>query len=186
MLRVGKIIITMVVILNLLSSLGTDGSYQANNIEHSVLSAAGRALTPALAPLGIKKWLHHNRCAFYPAFCIKPSVISTLKTIYSESPDAKAALQAQDFNLNDAVKQAFLTIPMGLKMIGIHSVPQSVSQNTLVAELHSHFDGRIGAFASYCLFCFIFPVLPPRRQPIENPAWAGRYSWCSGPPVSPI
>ena len=35
--RVGKIIITMVVILNLLSSLGTDGSFKANNIEHSVL-----------------------------------------------------------------------------------------------------------------------------------------------------
>jgi len=40
-LRVGKIIITMVVLLNILSSLGTDGSFKANNIERSVLSAAG-------------------------------------------------------------------------------------------------------------------------------------------------
>ncbi|MCL7422438.1 MAG: hypothetical protein M8364_16230 [Methylobacter sp.] len=40
--RVGKIIITMVVLLSILSSLGTDGSFRANNIENSVLSAAGR------------------------------------------------------------------------------------------------------------------------------------------------
>jgi ferrous iron transport protein B len=156
MRRVGKIIITMVVILNLLSSLGTDGSYQANNIEHSVLSAAGRALTPALAPLGIREDNWPATVALFTGILHKAVVISTLKTIYSESPTAKAALQAQDFNLNNAVKQAFLTIPIGLKkMIGIHSVPQPISQNTLVAELHSHFDGQIGAFA-YLLFVLLY------------------------------
>jgi ferrous iron transport protein B len=155
MVRVGKIIITMVVILNLLSSLGTDGSYQANNIEHSVLSAAGRALTPTLAPLGIREDNWPATVALFTGILHKAVVISTLKTLYSESPAAKAVLQAQDFNLNDAVKQAFLTIPMGLKkMIGF-GVTQPASQSTFIAELHTHFEGQVGAFA-YLLFVLLY------------------------------
>ena len=53
--RVGKIIITMAVLLNVLSSLGTDGSFKATNIEHSVLIAAGRSVMPVLTPMGLKK-----------------------------------------------------------------------------------------------------------------------------------
>ncbi|MDO8940808.1 MAG: Fe(2+) transporter permease subunit FeoB [Methylicorpusculum sp.] len=159
MVRVGKIIITMVVILNLLSSLGTDGSYQANNIEHSVLSAAGRALTPTLAPLGIREDNWPATVALFTGILHKAVVISTLKTIYSESPAAKAALQAQEFNLYGAVKRAFMTIPMGLKkMIGI-GVTQPTSQNTFISELHTHFEGQVGAFAYLLFILLYFPCI---------------------------
>ncbi len=160
MVRVGKIIITMVVILNLLSSLGTDGSIKANNIEHSVLSAAGRALTPALAPLGIREDNWPATVALFTGILHKAVVISTLKTIYSDSPTAKAALQAQDFDLKDAVKQAFLTIPMGLKkMIGISDLSYQPSQNPFVTALHTHFDGQIGAFAYLLFILLYFPCI---------------------------
>jgi ferrous iron transport protein B len=150
----------MVVILNLLSSLGTDGSYQANNLEHSVLSAAGRALTPTLAPLGIREDNWPATVALFTGILHKAVVLSTLKTIYSESPAAKAALQAQDFNLNDAVKQAFLTIPMGLKkMIGISGTMQPTSHNTFIAELHTHFEGQEGAFAYLLFILLYFPCI---------------------------
>ena len=43
----------MVLILHILSSLGTDGSFKQHNIENSVLSAAGRTVTLLLKPMGI-------------------------------------------------------------------------------------------------------------------------------------
>ena len=83
--RVGKIIITMVVVLNILSALGTDGSFKANNIKHSVLSTAGRAVTPAMAPLGIDQDNWPATVALFTGILHKVVVISTLKTIYMET-----------------------------------------------------------------------------------------------------
>ncbi|MCF7970767.1 MAG: Fe(2+) transporter permease subunit FeoB [Methylococcaceae bacterium] len=159
-IRVGKIIITMVVILNLLSSLGTDGSFKAHNIEHSVLSAAGRALTPALEPMGIMKDNWPATVALFTGILHKVVVISTLKTIYAETGDSESTGQIQDFDLGDAVKRAFMTIPMGLKkMLGIGGIQSPVGQNSFVAALHTHFQGQIGAFAYLLFILLYFPCI---------------------------
>jgi ferrous iron transport protein B len=158
--RVGKIIITMVVILNLLSSLGTDGSFKANNIEYSVLSAAGRAVTPALVPLGIREDNWPATVALFTGILHKVVVISTLKTIYTEAADTKSGRQVQAFDLGDAVKRAFMTIPMGLKkMFGIGSINQPTGENTFVAALHTHFQGQVGAFAYLLFILLYFPCI---------------------------
>ena len=154
--RVGKIIITMVVLLNLLSSLGTDGSFKPNNIEHSVLSAAGRAVTPALAPLGIREDNWPATVALFTGILHKVVVISTLKTIYMETEHSESRRQVQAFDLSASVKRAFMTIPMGLKkMFGIGNVAQSAGQDAFVDALQMHFQGSIGAFA-YLLFVLLY------------------------------
>ncbi|WP_370869909.1 Fe(2+) transporter permease subunit FeoB [Methylobacter sp.] len=159
-LRVGKIIITMVVLLNILSSLGTDGSFKANNIEHSVLSAAGRAVTPALAPLGIREDNWPATVALFTGILHKVVVISTLKTIYAETGYAASAKQDQALDLGDAVKRAFMTIPTGLKkMFGIVPANQTVGQDPFVAALHAHFQGQIGAFAYLLFILLYFPCI---------------------------
>lgn len=159
-LRVGKIIITMVVLLNILSSLGTDGSFKANNIEHSVLSAAGRAVTPALAPLGIREDNWPATVALFTGILHKVVVISTLKTIYAETGYAASAKQGQTFDLGDAVKRAFMTIPTGLKkMFGIVPANQMVGQDPFAAALHAHFQGQIGAFAYLLFILLYFPCI---------------------------
>ena len=158
--RVGKIIITMVVVLNLLSSLGTDGSFKANNIENSVLSAAGRAVTPALAPLGIRADNWPATVALFTGILHKVVVISTLKTIYEETAHSPSDRQEQPFVLGDAVKRAFMSIPMGLKkMFGIGPVNAQAGQDPFVAALHTHFDGQIGAFAYLLFILLYFPCI---------------------------
>ena len=154
--RVGKIIIPMVVILNLLSSLGTDGTFKTNGIEHSVLSAAGRAVTPALAPLGVNEENWPATVALFTGILHKVVVISTLKTIYAETGHREAGRQVQAFDLSGSIKRAFMTIPMGLKtMFGMNDPKRPAGQDAFARALQTHFQGQIGAFA-YLLFVLLY------------------------------
>ncbi|CCE23961.1 Fe(2+) transporter permease subunit FeoB [Methylotuvimicrobium alcaliphilum] len=158
--RVGKIIITMVVLLNILGSIGKDGGFKPNDIEHSVLSAAGRSVTPALGPMGIDEENWPATVALFTGILHKVVVISTLKTIYAETGQAASARQVQSFDLGDAVERAFMTIPMGLKkMFGADPVNQSAGQDSFVEALHRHFDGTIGAFAYLLFILLYFPCI---------------------------
>ncbi|MBT4195897.1 MAG: Fe(2+) transporter permease subunit FeoB, partial [Gammaproteobacteria bacterium] len=51
----GRIIIIMVLALNVLNSIGTDGSIGNEDSENSVLSVVGKSLTPLFEPMGIEK-----------------------------------------------------------------------------------------------------------------------------------
>ena len=156
-LRVGKIIITMVLILHIFSSLGTDGSFKEHNIEQSVLSAAGRTVTPLFKPMGIDQENWPATVAVITGVLHKVVVISTLKTIYAESDLSGQQHTEKSFEFWAAIKQAFMTIPMGLKkMLGIGSAAQlKMSNNPFVDALHKNFHGQIGAYA-YLLFVLLY------------------------------
>lgn len=51
--RAGRVIVPMVLVINVLNALGTDGSYSNENSDRSVLAAVGRGVAPAFAPLGL-------------------------------------------------------------------------------------------------------------------------------------
>ena len=149
--RVGKIIITMVLILNILSSLGTDGSFGKNGIEHSVLSAAGKAITPVFEPMGIKEDNWPATVAIFTGVLHKVVVISTLKTIYGETKT-----KSSTFDFWGSLEQAVMTIPMGLKkMLGIGVDGNANVDSGFFSALHENFHGQIGAFA-YLLFVLLY------------------------------
>jgi ferrous iron transport protein B len=180
--RVGKIIITMVLVLNILSSLGTDGSFGKNGIENSVLSAAGKAITPVLAPMGIRQDNWPATVAVFTGVLHKVVVISTLKTIYAETGGMKKG-EPETFNLLSSLKQAVMTIPMGLKkMLGLGSGKKSADSAFFFA-LHSNFQGQIGAFA-YLLFVLLyFPCIATTSTAYKEShlAWATfMVGWSTG------
>lgn len=142
-LRVGKIIITMVMVLHLLSAWSTDGSFGEPDIEHSVLSAAGRALTPALAPMGIREDNWSATVAVFTGVLHKVVVVSTLKTIYAKSGSMVSKSSAQTFDFWESIKQLFIMIPLGLKkMLGFGAASTQAMDKTPFGEaLQSHFDG---------------------------------------------
>jgi len=155
-IRVGKIIITMVLILHILSSLGTDGSFKDHNIENSVLSAAGRTVTPLLKPMGIDQENWPATVAVFTGILHKVVVISTLKTIYAESNHVAQATE-KNFDFWLSIKHSFMSIPMGLKkMLGIN-VPakHDPSKSPFFTALHANFHGQIGAYA-YLLFVLLY------------------------------
>jgi len=154
--RVGKIIVTMVFILHILSNLGTDGSFKQHNIENSVLSVAGRTVTPLLKPMGIDQKNWPATVAVFTGVLHKVVVISTLKSIYAAANHTGQATE-NNFDFWRDIKQAFMTIPMGLKkMLGIDSVAkQNASKSPFFTALHNNFHGQIGAYA-YLLFVLLY------------------------------
>jgi len=155
-IKVGKIIITMVLILHILSSLGTDGSFKEHNIENSVLSAVGRTVTPLLKPMGIDQENWPATVAVFTGVLHKVVVISTLKTIYAETNHTGQEIE-KDFEFWPAIKQSFMTIPMGIKkMLGINTATkQNLSTSPFFTALHDNFHGQIGAYA-YLLFVLLY------------------------------
>ena len=53
MFRAGKVIVPMVLVLNVLNSVGTDGSIGNEDSDKSVLAEIGRTIAPAFSPMGL-------------------------------------------------------------------------------------------------------------------------------------
>ena len=80
----GRVIIVMVLALNVLNSIGTDGSIGNEDSEHSVLSAAGKALTPLFEPMGIQQENWPATVGIFTGILAKEVVVGTLNSIYTQ------------------------------------------------------------------------------------------------------
>lgn len=163
-LRAGKVIVPMVVVLNVLNSWGTDGSFGNENTDKSVLSEIGRTMTPVFAPMGLTEDNWPATVGIFTGVLAKEVVVGTLDAIYSELA-VEGEKQEQDFNLLDGIAEAFATIPANLADVantildplGIGSATTEqpeVSTGTFGA-MAARFDGQIGAFA-YLLFILLY------------------------------
>ena len=172
----GKYIVAMVIVVNVLNSLGTDGSFGHENSSRSVLSEIGRELTPALHPLGIRDDNWPATVGLLTGVLAKEVVVGTLDAIYSQVDVDEATLRARaeaPFALWPAVRDAFATIPANLRdalaslgdplgLGALHPVAQveeaaaehGVDVSTFGA-MARRFDGQIGAFA-YLLFVLLY------------------------------
>ncbi|MDD5319907.1 MAG: Fe(2+) transporter permease subunit FeoB [Methylococcales bacterium] len=169
----GKVIVPMVLVLNFLNALGTDGSFGQENSNKSVLSEIGRSLTPAFKPMGIEKDNWAATVGIFTGVLAKEAVVGTLDALYSQLATAEATQSDKaPFSLKDALLAACSTVPENLSAVAdnlldplglnIGSVDdlasaaseQEVKTNTFAAMQHS-FDGKAGAFA-YLLFILLY------------------------------
>ncbi|MGR9087442.1 MAG: Fe(2+) transporter permease subunit FeoB [Gammaproteobacteria bacterium] len=169
----GKVIVPMVLVLNFLNALGTDGSFGRENSNRSVLSEIGRGLTPAFEPMGIVRDNWPATVGIFTGVLAKEAVVGTLNALYSQMGDAgSGGSEAAPFDLKQALINASLTIPENLRSVAdnlldplgldIGSVDdmsaaaseQSVETGTFSAMQQS-FDGQAGAFA-YLLFILLY------------------------------
>ncbi|MEE9397823.1 MAG: Fe(2+) transporter permease subunit FeoB [Methylococcales bacterium] len=171
-IRVGKIIITMVLILHILSAWSTDGSFGEENIENSVLGAAGRAMTPVFAPLGITEQNWPATVAIFTGVLHKVVVISTLKTIYTETSHQP---EKAEFDLGVSIKKVFMAIPMGFnKQFGGGMANKNGENSPFSGALKNHFNGQIGAFAYLLFILLYFPCIATTATAYRetNKGWA--------------
>ena len=170
----GKVIVPMVLVLNFLNALGTDGSFGQENSNKSVLSEIGRGLTPAFKPMGIEKDNWPATVGIFTGVLAKEAVVGTLDALYSQlaTTDSAAPSDKAPFNLKEALLAAFSTIPenlsaiadnlldpLGLNIGTVNDIAsaaseQEVKTDTFAAMQHS-FDGKAGAFA-YLLFILLY------------------------------
>jgi ferrous iron transport protein B len=162
LVNAGKVIVPMVLVLNFLNALGTDGSFGQENSDKSVLSEIGRALTPAFKPMGISNDNWPATVGIFTGVLAKEAVVGTLDALYSQMANSPAEQAA--FNMQDALLAACATVPENLRAVadnlldplGLGSVneEQAVNTATFAAMQHS-FDGKAGAFA-YLLFILLY------------------------------
>ncbi len=169
----GRVIIVMVVALNLLGSIGTDGSLDNTDSDRSVLSAVSRVATPLFAPMGIKDDNWPAVLGIVSGVLAKEVIVGTLDAVYGRL----AAEQAQPagpeaFDLGAALAAAAATVPANLAAVGQSLTdPLGISvgdlsdrEGTVAAQqvnsgtfgaMEARFDGRAGAFA-YLLFVLLY------------------------------
>lgn len=159
----GKVIVPMVLILNFLNALGTDGSLGNENSDKSVLSAIGKSLTPVFRPIGINDDNWPATVGIFTGVLAKEAVVGTLNALYSQSGELE---EEKPFELKSALIGASLTIPENFQKLGkdmldplginISNVDEieEVTSNTYAAMQRS-FDGKAGAFA-YLLFILLY------------------------------
>jgi ferrous iron transport protein B len=176
----GKIIIPMVMVLNLLNAIGTDGSYGNEDSNKSVLSAIGRTITPAFSPMGMSEDNWPAAVGIFTGILAKEAVVGTLDSLYSDlaKSDAEAAgitpEAVAEFDFWGGINTALATIPANLKdamgswvdPIGLEvgdissvetaAMEQEVATGTFGAMV-ARFDGAAGAFAYLLLILLYFP-----------------------------
>ena len=81
--RAGKRILAVVMLLSIVSSLGTDGSWGNQDSEKSVLAATGKFLTPMFTPIGIGEENWPATVGLFSGLFAKEVVVGTLDTLYS-------------------------------------------------------------------------------------------------------
>ncbi len=168
----GRVIIAMVLVLNVLQSVGTDGTFGERPISESVLGTASRALTPLFSPMGLEKENWPATVGIFTGILAKEAVVGTLDHVYGAlgAPEEKSTADLP-FDLGRALRQAGATIPENLAglagalldPLGIGAIhgDTTIAANDLQVEervfgaMAARFDGRAGAFA-YLLFILLY------------------------------
>ncbi len=175
--RAGKVIVPMVLILNTLNAIGTDGSFGNENSEKSLLSEFGRRISPLFSPMGLTEENWPATVGIFTGVLAKEAVVGTLDALYSQL-DSPAPDQAdskdpdRSFDLMGEIHAAFATVPENLSAVGEQLLDPlglnigDLSNDSIAAEkqdvvattytaMRARFDGQAGAFA-YLLFILLY------------------------------
>ena len=169
--KAGKAIVSVVVVLSLLNSLGTDGSFGNQDSKHSVLSVIGKSITPAFEPIGIAEDNWPATVGLFTGMFAKEAVVGTLDALYAENtnkldgsaPDLIAAISSAFISIVDAAKELTesLTDPLGISIGDVSD--QSVVADEQEVELAtlSNMAALFGTpLAAFCYLIFILLYAP--------------------------
>lgn len=164
-LGAGKTIVVMVTLLNVLNSIGVDGSFGNQDSEQSVLSSAAKMITPVFAPMGVEEDNWQATVGIITGIFAKEAVVGTLNSLYLASSSAPTP----DFDLKESMKAALQSIPDNL--FGIHFfdplgidvgeitdkeifAQENGTDMAIFSGLNAHFSAA-GAFA-YLVFILLY------------------------------
>jgi len=95
--RAGRVIVPMVLVLNVLNTVGTDGSFGNEDSDKSMLSEVGRTITPLFSPFGVTEDNWPASVGIFTGLLAKEAVVGTLDSLYTSlGEEARAELRSQD------------------------------------------------------------------------------------------
>ncbi|MEB3356746.1 MAG: nucleoside recognition domain-containing protein, partial [Synechococcales bacterium] len=176
-LRAGKVIVVMVMVLSLLNTIGTDGSIGNEDSDNSILSSVSQTITPVFAPMGIQQENWPATVGIFTGVFAKEAVVGTLDSLYGQLGEDEAIaagvdVEADEFNFFGNIGEAFATIPanlaelsgtfldpLGLSVGDVSNLETAADEQavafTTFGQMAQRFDGRVGAFA-YLLFVLMY------------------------------
>ena len=168
-LRAGKAIVAVVLLLNFVNSIGTDGSFGNQNTERSLLSAIGKSITPMFAPMGLTEANWPATVGIFSGVFAKEVVVGTLDALYTNMARADD-VAPEPVSIGAMLEEAVASVGTNLAALGdtfgdplgmgnlddsaAIAEEQAVHSGTL-GLMATLFDGQLGAF-SYVLFVLLY------------------------------
>lgn len=117
--RAGRVLIPVIMVLSVLNSLGTDGSFGNEDSDKSVLASMSKVITPVLRPLGVSEENWPATVGIFTGIFAKEAVVGTLDALYAgmdaQEAEEGAAEEEKAFDFWGGISGAFATIPENLK-----------------------------------------------------------------------
>lgn len=174
MIKAGKIIILMVMILSLLNSVGTDGSFGTQDSKDSILAATSQSVTPLFAPMGVTQENWPATVGIFTGVFAKEAMVGSLDSLYGQLAIEESGEEAEEaeFAFWGGISEAFASIPANLADLGNQMLDPlglnvgDVQDQAVVAEeqeiavgtfgqMSQRFENPTAAFA-YLLFVLMY------------------------------
>ncbi|MDR3504474.1 MAG: Fe(2+) transporter permease subunit FeoB [Legionella sp.] len=161
-LRAGKLIIPICVILGALNAITLGGGINtAEANSESLLSIMGQWLTPLFTPMGIHPDNWPATVGLLTGMLAKEVVVGTLNSLYAQAGHL-GEIAAAHFDFWGGIKAALWSVPQNLSQLGsafANPVLASAADNPVSQSVYGimaqRFDGQIGAYA-YLLFVLLY------------------------------
>ena len=195
--RAGKTIVSVVIVLSFLNSVSTDFTFGNEDSENSVLSVIGKSITPAFAPMGISEDNWPATVGLFTGMFAKEAIVGTLDALYSDpsdnsdgsAPDLVAAVTEAVASIGSELVAlgGALTDPLGIS-IGDVSDLEAVTQeqgvkDTTLTNMATLFNSPFSAFC-YLVFVLLYaPCVAVLGAVNKEAGWKWTllvFSWCTG------
>jgi ferrous iron transport protein B len=157
-LKAGKLIIIITFILNLLGSIKTDGSFNQQGMQSSLLSSVGKSLTPVFNGMGIDNDNWPATVGIITGFLAKETVVGTIKALYADTTSEEDASNDSS-SVADKIIDAISTIPNNF--LEFFNLAQD-DENKSTIDIDSTNNNIIKSFSSihaviaYLLFILLY------------------------------
>ncbi len=172
MVRAGKTIINVVIVLSLLNSISTDFTFGNEDTEASVLSVIGKSITPAFSPMGIEQENWPATVGLFTGMFAKEAIVGTLDSLYSESESNNGPTAAPD--LLETTAAAFssigdellaigetLTDPLGISIGDVSDSAAVAEEQGVEAQTLTNMASLFSSsFAAFCYLVFVLLYAP--------------------------
>ncbi|WP_374336728.1 ferrous iron transport protein B [Leeia sp.] len=139
----GKLIVPMVLVVNLLSSIDTQGHLRPDAPDDSLLAATSRLATPLLSPLGIRQDNWPATVGLLTGVLAKEAVAGTLVASYSRL-SGKQDSEGGEATVTGDLRNALATIPANLNDLA-HSLLDPIGLGKAISDSQAQADEAGGA-----------------------------------------
>ncbi len=157
LIKAGKVIFTIVILVSFANSIGTDGSFGNNDSSKSVLTWLGKKTTPIFKPIGLTDDNWPATVGLFTGIFAKEAVIGTMDALYKQRDPNWGKDQdevEEEFDFWGGIKDSFVAIPAGFGWIDAGD--EEEEDSSLVAYVQQGFNNDKFAAYAYLLFILIY------------------------------